>query len=68
VRDNTQPFDNEKDRLAMNYNFCGQCNHELGQYEEAMAHYNIAYKHIRYVKNMNGLQEGLAGDILFNRG
>lgn len=23
IRDNSQPFDNEKDRLAMNYNFCG---------------------------------------------
>jgi hypothetical protein len=61
-------FDSEKDRFALNYNFCGICNHELGQYEEALANYNIAYKFFRNVKNMNTLQENLAGDILFNRG
>ena len=39
----------------MNYNFCGLCNHELGQYEEAMAHYNIAYKHLKNIRSMNSL-------------
>lgn len=52
----------------MNYNFCGLCNHELGQYEEAMANYNLAYKFFSKLRNMNTLQENLAGDILFNRG
>ena len=68
VRDNLHPFDNEKDRFAMNYNLCGMCNHELAQYEEALAHYNIAHKIFKAVRNMNGMQEGLAGEILFNRG
>ena len=52
----------------MNYNFAGQCNHALGQFEEALAHYNIAYKHASQIKAANQLEEALKADILFNRG
>ena len=37
----------------------GQCNYYLGQYEEALAHYEIAKTKDR---------SGLTGDILYNKG
>ena len=37
----------------------GQCNYYLGQYEEALAHYEIANSKDK---------EGLRGDILYNKG
>jgi tetratricopeptide (TPR) repeat protein len=53
----------------MNYNFAGQCNHALGQFEEALAHYNIAAdKHMKQLKSNSMLEDALRSDILFNRG
>ena len=37
----------------------GQCNYYLGQYEEALAHYEIA---------LSKDKEGYAGEILYNKG
>lgn len=30
--------------LAEHWNFCGQCHFELGQYDEALRHYESALK------------------------
>ena len=40
----------------------GQCNYYLGQYEEALAHYEIARSKDR------DNREGLTGEILYNKG
>ena len=39
--------------------YAGQCNYYLGQYDEALAHYEIALKYD---------QDSLRGQILYNKG
>ena len=51
---------NETPGLALFYLFGGQCNFYLGQYEEALAHYEIALKHDRDDANKK--------DIYYNKG
>lgn len=52
----------------MNYNFAGQCNHNMGQFEDAIEHYDIAEKHMKMIKVKSPLEMDLQADILFNRG
>lgn len=66
--DDAKPTPNPAGSLSINYNFAGMCNHALGQFEEALAHYNIADSWIRRVKSSTNLDENLRSDILFNRG
>lgn len=40
--------------------YAGQCNYYLGQYDEALAHYEIAMKH--------DTSDQLKGQILYNKG
>ena len=40
--------------------YAGQCNYYLGQYDEALAHYEIAMKH--------DTSDTLKGQILYNKG
>jgi tetratricopeptide (TPR) repeat protein len=40
----------------------------LGQFDEALAHYNIADKHMKGLKSNSMNEDALRGDILFNRG
>jgi len=45
---------------ALFYMYAGQCNYYLGQYDEALAHYEIAMKH--------DPSDQLKGQILYNKG
>ena len=51
-------------RIKIHVVYGGMCNYHLGQYEEAIAHYDIAK-----AKHEQGHGDGpLLGQILYNRG
>ena len=68
VPDKNSPQDSKASRLGMCYNFAGQANHALGQFDEALAHYNVADKHMKGLKSNSMNEDSLRSDILFNRG
>lgn len=50
--------------LAQYYMCAGQCNYYLGQYEEALAHYQIAIR----AEDKDGKDQQLLSQIYYNKG
>jgi tetratricopeptide (TPR) repeat protein len=42
--DSSQTSNAEPKAIAEHFNYCGQCHYELGQYEDALKHYESAVK------------------------
>mgnify|MGYP006114963037 CR=1 FL=1 len=52
----------------MNYLWAGQCNYQLGHFDEALTHYDLAAKFAASKKEKTAPDETIESDILFNRG
>jgi len=61
-----QGIKSEPHAAALFYMSAGQCNYYLGQYEEALAHYDIAIRKV--LKVVPGGDEPILGLIYYNRG